>query len=401
MATPADRARRALHELGIAARRFVDLQRGVGRSDPPPADDPAFLDPQRFLAAWSERLAALPAGVVRHALVPVPVDRPPWTDAGLELAPGERVTIFGAGRAFLSRRLDLWVGPQVQLWARVGEAGTIFNGPRDHHTFVSESGGRLYLGSYLPGQWGDPTGRISTDLGAYRAVTGGLAAAVLVWGDAGPEAGLDAIAAAGDVFGLAAAERARLAALVWPPPGWRYLWFLGRSEIFRAERADGRDGIACRVRRNVGILQKEVSLPFEPGTRLRWSWKVEALPSLFAEDTALTHDYLSIAVEFSDGRDVTYTWSRRLPPGHSYWCPLPTWHDREHHVVVRSGSEGLGRWHDEERDLYADCAHRMGTPPARIVRVWLIAVGLFQRLEGRCAYADVELVQGDRRVRVL
>jgi len=389
------------HTLAVAARRLFEVRRERRRQDAS-RDDPAILEPTAFLAAWSALLAKLPSGVVRrHALVPVPVDRPPWTDTGLELAPDDRVTIFGAGRAWLSRPLDLWVGPQFQLWARVGDAGPIFNGPSDHHSFVSERAGRLSLGSYFPGQWGDPSGRVSTDLGAYRAIEGGLAAAVLVWGDAGPEAGLDAVAAAGDVAGLAAAERARLAAPGEPPAGWRYLWLLGRSEIFRAEERDGRRAIACHVQRNAGILQRDVSLAFEPGTRLRWSWRVDALPSALAEDTALTHDYLSIAVEFSDGRDITYTWSRRLREGRSYWCPLPTWKDREHHVVVRSGTQGLGRWHEEERDLHADHAARMGPPPARIVRVWLIAVGLFQRLEGRCWYADVELVQGERVVRVL
>lgn len=392
-------AMESLHTLAVAARRYAAVRRA------PPAragDDPAQLEPSAFLAAWSALLERLPPGVVRRAaLVPVPVDRPPWTDAGLELAAGDRVTIFGAGRVFLSRRLDLWVGPQFQLWARVGETGPIFNGPRDHHTFVSDRAGRLELASYFPGQWGDPSGRVSTDLRAYRGIEGGLAAAVLVWGDAGPEAGLDAVIAAGDVAGLAAAERARLAAPVEPPAGWYPLWLLGRSEIFRAEECDGRHAIACRVQRNVGILQKDVSLPLLPGTRLRWSWRVDALPSALPEDTALSHDYLSIAVEFNDGRDITYTWSRRLPPGRSYWCPLPTWRDREHHVVVRSGEDGLGRWHDEERDLYADHAARMGPPPARIVRVWLIAVGLFQRLEGRCWYAGVSLVQDGRVVQVL
>lgn len=389
------------HTLAVAARRLVAVRR-AGAARRGPAGDPALLDPDAFLAAWAELLARLPPGVVRrHALVAVPVDRPPWTDAGLALAAGDRVTIFGAGRAWLSRRLDLWVGPQFQLWARVGGAAPIFNGPRDHHSFVSERAGPLELASYFPGQWGDPSGRVSTDLGAYRGIEGGLAAAVLVWGDAGAEAGLDAVAAAGDVAGLAAAERARLAAPVEPPEGWHPLWLLGRSEIFRAEERDGRSAIACHVQRNVGILQKDVSLAFEPGTRLRWSWRVDALPSALPEDTALTHDYVSIAVEFVDGRDITYTWSRRLRPDRSYWCPLPTWKDREHHVVVRSGTEGLGRWHAEQRDLHADHAARMGPPPARIVRVWLIAVGLFQRLEARCWFADVELVQGERTVRVL
>jgi len=382
-----------LHTLRTAARRYALLRREGPRAPEP--------DPAAFLAAWRERLALLPAGVVkRHVLVAVPVDRPPWTDTGLDLAPGECATIFGAGRAWVSRALDLWTRPQFQLWARVGDAGPIFNGTRDSHSFTAERAGRLSLGTHFPGQWGDPSGRVSTDLRAYRRVRGGLAAAVLVWDGASIEAGLEALVATGDVDGLAARELEHRRSEAAPPGGWRYLWLLGRSEIFRAEERDGRRAIACCTEGDVGILQKEVSLAFEPGTRLRWRWRVDALPSELPEDTALSHDYLSLAVEFGDGRDITYTWSRELAPETSYWCPLPTWRDREHHVVVRSGPEGLGTWQAEERDLYADHLRFMGAPPERIVRVWLIAVSLFQRRRGQCWYADIELVQGDRVTRI-
>jgi hypothetical protein len=383
----------ALHTARVAARRLAAVRR-EGRA---PAVDVAS-----FLGAWRDGLARLPAGVVRrHALLRVPVDRPPWTDSGLDLASGECVTIFGAGRVYLSRALDVWTRPQLQLWARVGDAGPIFNGAHDSHSFTAERAGRLWLGTSFPGQWGDPSGRVSTDLRAYRRVDGELAAAVVVWDAATVEAGLDALAAAGDVLGLGAAEREQRRRAVSPPEGWRSLWLLGRSPIFRAEQADGRPAIACRTEGDVGILQKEVPLPFEPGTRLRWRWRFDALPSELPEDTRLSHDYLSLAVEFSDGRDITYTWSRELPPETSYWCPLPTWRDREHHVVIRSGLAGLGRWHDEERDLHADHARWMGPPPARIVRVWLIAVSTFQRGHGSAAFDGIELRDGERVERLV
>jgi hypothetical protein len=34
----------------------------------------------------------------------------------------------------------------------------------------------------------------------------------------------------------------------------------------------------------------------------------------------------------------------------------------------------------------------MGEPPARIVRIWLIANSVFQRGEGICDYADIRLL---------
>jgi hypothetical protein len=49
----------------------------------------------------------------------------------------------------------------------------------------------------------------------------------------------------------------------------------------------------------------------------------------------------------------------------------------------------------------ADYARAVGDPPQRIVRVWLIAVSVFQRGEGICDYADIELVDGDRVLKVV
>jgi hypothetical protein len=69
--------------------------------------------------------------------------------------------------------------------------------------------------------------------------------------------------------------------------------------------------------------------------------------------------------------------------------------------VVRSGPEGLGLWHEERRNLLVDYRRYMGEPPARIVRVWLIANSIFQRGEGVCEYADILLHDGETTVRVL
>ena len=133
-----------------------------------------------------------------------------------------------------------------------------------------------------------------------------------------------------------------------------------------------------------------------PDTRLRWRWRVDALPSAVAEDSLPTHDYLSIAVEFDNGLDLTYMWSASLSVGTVFPCPLPNWDQRETHAVVRSGTAELGQWLDEERDVHADytamIAPGASAPaPTRIVRVWLIAVSLFQKGEGACRFAAIHL----------
>ena len=70
--------------------------------------------------------------------------------------------------------------------------------------------------------------------------------------------------------------------------------------------------------------------------------------------------------------------------------------------MVRTGLDGLGRWFSEERDVYADYAAYIGGPlPAKIVRVWLIAVSLFQHSDGKCQYADISFLTKSGAVPVL
>ena len=72
--------------------------------------------------------------------------------------------------------------------------------------------------------------------------------------------------------------------------------------------------IRCQCDNDAMILQRSLEAPFTPDTRLRWSWKVESLPSARAEDSLATHDYLSLAVEFDNGQDLSYLWSAALEP---------------------------------------------------------------------------------------
>ena len=90
-----------------------------------------------------------------------------------------------------------------------------------------------------------------------------------------------------------------------------------------------------------------------------------------------------------------------LPVATGYDCPLPNWRGIEFHVVVRSGAAGLGQWQQQQRNLYQDYKHYMGEPPARIVRVWLIANSVFQRKTGSCDYADIVLHNDKSTVQLL
>jgi len=176
---------------------------------------------------------------------------------------------------------------------------------------------------------------------------------------------------------------------------------LGESRIFESAHADGRDAIRITMQDDLAIMQKSAPFELVPGTSLRWEWRIDSLPGQVAEDTLPTHDYISLAVEFENGRDLSYFWSCVLPPGHAFACPIPTWTPRETHLVIRSGPKDLGRWIRESRDLHADCVRIYGSAPTRIVAVWLIAVSSFRRGRGDALIANIALEAAGKHLVVL
>ncbi|MGH9645390.1 MAG: DUF3047 domain-containing protein [Bryobacteraceae bacterium] len=240
--------------------------------------------------------------------------------------------------------------------------------------------------------WADESGAIAGNGELFQRVAGGFDVLVIRWRrDA--EAGLEQFTrGSAHSARTVAGELASVRQPQQPPAGWKYLWMVGESDVF-SEVDQG--VIRCDAADEAAILQKPLSAPFNAGTRLGWSWKIDALPTAGDESALSSHDYLSVAVEFDNGRDLTYFWSAGLAPETSFPCPVSTWRRRETHLVVRSGNSDLGRWMDEDRNLWNDYAKAIGgSRPAGIVAVWLIAVSNFGHGHARCEYRDLELING-------
>lgn len=253
------------------------------------------------------------------------------------------------------------------------------------------------MANLFPGAWADPTGALASPAEIYDRVAGGFEVLVIRW-QVDPQTGLARLAAGGGPATREFAEE--LAALRNPkrtPPGWKYLWEVGEAEAFAATEEGA---IRCEIADDAAIVQKAAAAPLTPETRLRWSWKVDRLPSERAEDSVANHDYVSLAVEFDNGQDLTYLWSAALAPEFSYRCPISSWRNRETHLVIRCGAGDLGRWINEERALWQDYRRAVGTPPARIVALWLIAVSIFRHGVARAEYRNIELVGGSGILRV-
>ncbi|WP_214367122.1 DUF3047 domain-containing protein [Pseudonocardia sp. H11422] len=343
------------------------------------------------------RLTTAPESV--HLVLPG--DRPPWTSTGLTVRRGDRVTLLGAGFIRWSGSHDAGAGAKYHLWGRV-PGGTAFGCTRDTTTVVIDHDGILELCVYM-GAWADRYGTLATGDGPYRRSSGALEVTVLRWpAGTDPVHGLASLGPDVADPELAAAEAARLSDPVVPPAGWEYVRDIGPGDIYRHTRVDGRPAIDVVCDDDAGIIRTDVDLALDPDTTIEWTWKVDALPGSAAENTVWTHDYLSIAVEFDSGRDLTWFWSSALQPVESTFdCPVRHWRERETHMPVRSGTLGLGRAHRESRNVFDDHRRFMGDPPDRIVAAWLIAVSHFGHGVGRATFTDIALHNRDRRIQVL
>jgi hypothetical protein len=355
-------------------------------------------NPRRdFAPVDGEALRGLVATVAADArLVRVPVNQPPWTPTGLAVTARDDVSWLAWGSPYVVWPLSVAIRPRLTLRGRVDDGAPV-EGGRDTVTFRADRTGELRLGSVYPGEL-HADGTITMDRIPYRAMAGTLSAVVARWAPGTyPQRALESIAGR-DRSGLCAAEAARLADPPAPPAGWDTHPLTGREQAFFPTGA----GITVNADWASAIIRHPAQMTLTPSLRLRWSWRVDTLPSRLPEDTALTHDYLSVALEFDDGQDLTWYWSCSLPEGVSYRCPLPHWRRRETHIVARSGTANLGCWTDEERPVLADHQAAIGGPaPSRVVRAWLIAQTVPQ---AGCAVGEfrrIELADGNQTLRVL
>jgi hypothetical protein len=345
-------------------------------------------------AGLDPALVQLSGAVLRCDWVEVKPGGDSWTDSGLDLPVGARVSILAEGHVYMSRVFDVAITPKVGLWFRVGDeplAKIVDRGC----SIEAVQGGRLRFAAKPPGEFTDVAGRFEPDQSRAQ-LQGGFRVAVIQW-----RASLDeSLASAAEISpSLFAPLLERLRKPVLPPKGWHYLWRLGQGEIYQSDPA-GHE-LCCHTRSDVGILQYPLHRRLTADTSLSWDWLVEQLPSTLPEHIPPTHDYLSIAMEFDNGLDLTWMWSCELPKDTIFQCPLPWWDQRETHWVIRSGTQQLGQWLSERRSILADYERAIGgTAPKNIVAVWLIANTAFQRREGRCRYRDITVTDAEGKVSV-
>ncbi len=318
-----------------------------------------------------------------------------WVDTGLVVRRGEQLTVLAAGTLWAAKALAMGVEPKVGLWLRVGE-GAVVSMVGTAMVLTADTDDRLRVLAAEPGIL-DHTGDFDPTV-PRMPLTGEFDVVIVRWaGD--PTAGLAAAAIADPELFAAAYQRHQHPDRT--PGGWNYHPRTGAAEIFQTQHRDGNQELRCLTHRDVGILRHPIDVALTDDVELTWSWLVQSLPSRIAENIAPTHDYLSVAIEFDDGRDLSWIWSSELPVGTVFGCPLTYWRDRETHLVIRCGTDELGRWTDEQRTISADVAAALDSPfPTRIVAIWLIANSTFQGGVGAFRLRDLRIDTGTTTIAV-
>lgn len=180
------------------------------------------------------------------------------------------------------------------------------------------------------------------------------------------------------------------------PPGWSHTTLPGVPRPSKFDLVDDAGTTVLRIRSPgaASSLTRQLSIDTAQNPVLSWRWKVSApvagsdLRRKQGDDYAarlyVLFDYpierLSIsermaisAARLLHGADIPtaalcYVWGTAQAVGTI--APNP-YTDRVRMIVLQSGADGAGAWHDETRDLRADFLAAFGEPPPAVAGIAL------------------------------
>ncbi|WP_461516864.1 DUF3047 domain-containing protein [Porticoccus sp.] len=203
-----------------------------------------------------------------------------------------------------------------------------------------------------------------------------------------------------------------LAAALWLPPeavaehriievarfsageldGWQPKVFEGQTRY--QLRSDGTtQALYAQSHASASGLFREVSIDLNQTPCLHWSWKVTQVIGDLNERSKAGDDYPArLYVVFSGGLRfwrtlaINYVWSNNQPPGSS-WPNAFTANSQM--VAVRGGSDQLGQWQAEQRNVLADYRRLFGGDAGKVVAVALMSDADNSGLSASAWYGDI------------
>jgi hypothetical protein len=189
------------------------------------------------------------------------------------------------------------------------------------------------------------------------------------------------------------------------PIGWEARsWGPAARYDFRVERRQD-DGEARKVLHlvsdgdNSTISKRVARIDVRAYPILEWHWRIMTLPRGGDSRTAATDDQAGqIYVVFprfptaARSRVIGYVWDSTAPAGGVFRSATSS---MVTYVVVRSGSDGLGQWLTERRNVLEDFTRIHGEAPAEAVEV--VSIGI----DSNDTRSRAESYMGDIRFRAV
>lgn len=140
--------------------------------------------------------------------------------------------------------------------------------------------------------------------------------------------------------------------------GWESKEFAGETQ-YRLTELDGHQVLRAESRGAASGLVRQIRVDLAKTPYLNWSWRIENTLGDLDEQSKAGDDYPArLYVVVSGGwafwrtRSVNYVWASATPQG-VHW---PNAFAGKNVIMVaqRSGTQGIGQWHSEKRDVRAD-----------------------------------------------
>ena len=184
-----------------------------------------------------------------------------------------------------------------------------------------------------------------------------------------------------------------------PPKDFEYLSILGESEVWSGRLVSNEYLVSAKLEDDVGIIKMPVNIELSESMRFSFDWLYHSLPAVAPETSVVGHDYLSIALEFDNGQDLTWMWSKFLAKGTSLHAHC-LGGVRERRIMFSTVALMVwangGRTARNVLDDYAGAV--AGDPPKKIVGIWLIANNLFAKQDASASFRNITLVDDDEQV---
>ena len=137
------------------------------------------------------------------------------------------------------------------------------------------------------------------------------------------------------------------------PKGWELSVNSGEAQL-QLVQDNGKQALQMRSEQASFALQKKVDIALQQSPFLVWEWKVTELPKGGDFRRSGTDDQAAqLIVAFSSSQFLSYIWDSTAPKGTIASAPAPLF-KKIFAIVMQSGTQGLGTWITERRNLIDD-----------------------------------------------